>query len=191
VQSQPSSVSDESVTAAAADPLAEIDDIMQQRLAEERLLAEVSARVSADRSEFSVEFSTVCAEQVRPPMEAIIGRLRRNGGGGEIDERPEDLSRRQTHRLTLWMSLEGEVGSPRADRHPYLQLDADVGKRLVAVSEGDMWQGHGGSRSGPIGDRPLSEITSTFVTQEVLAILRRSAPEYPVTAWLGGEPVVR
>jgi hypothetical protein len=40
-----------------------------------------------------------------------------------------------------------------------------------------MWQGHGGSRSGPIGDRPLSEITSTFVTQEVLAILRRSAPE--------------
>jgi len=177
VQTQSSPVPDESVPAAAADPLAEIDAIIQQRLAEERLLAEASAQVGADRSEFSIEFSSVCGEQVRPPMEAIIGRLRRNGGGGVIDERPEDLSRQQTHRLTLWMSLEGEIGSPRPDRHPYFQLDADVGKRLVAVSEGDMWLGQGGNRAGPVGDRPLSEITSTFVTQEVLAILRRSTGE--------------
>jgi hypothetical protein len=41
-------------------------------------------QLATDRSEFSTEFATVFEEQVRPPMEAIIDRLRRNGGDGVI-----------------------------------------------------------------------------------------------------------
>jgi hypothetical protein len=45
---------------------------------------------------------------------------------------------------------------------------------LVTVSEGDMWEGHGGNRSGRVAEWKLSETTATVVTQEALAILRRS-----------------
>jgi hypothetical protein len=157
------------------DPLAEIDRLMQARLDDERRAADDRARLAADRSEFSTDFESVCEAQVRPPMEAIIERLRRNGGGGLITERPEDRSRDYTHRLTLWMSLSGEIaGAPRQDRHPYLQLDADVDKRVVLVSAGDMWEGHGGNHTGRVGEWQLSEIDAALVTEEVLAILRRS-----------------
>jgi hypothetical protein len=175
MQDEPTPVSDVSFSPAGEDPLAEIDRLLQKRRDDQQQVSDRSAELRADRSEFSTEFTQVCEAQVRPPMEAILERLRRNGGGGVIDERPEDLSRHHTHRLTLWMSLSGEIaGSPRQDRHPYLQLDADVDKRVVTVSEGDMWEGHGGSRSGRIGEWQLSEITAALVTQEALAILRRS-----------------
>ena len=158
------------------DPLAEIDSLMQKRVDEERKSTARGAQLLADRSEFSALFDTVCDEQVRPSMEAVIDRLRRNGGGGTIEELPEDEGRHRGHRLTLWMSLEGEIsGSPRQDRHPYLQLDADVDKRTVSVSEGDMWQGSGGNRSGRAAEWHLSEITPQLVTAEAVAILRRSA----------------
>jgi hypothetical protein len=68
-------------------------------------------------------------------------------------------------------------GSPRQDRHPYLQLDADVNKRSVVVSEGDVWQGRGGNRSRKVGEWRLSEITATLVTERALAIVRRSVRE--------------
>jgi len=175
MDSHPTPVVTVSDGAAAEDPLAEIDRLMQERLDDERRAAAVSARLTADRSEFSTEFEKVCEERVRPPMEAILDRLRRNGGGGLIEERPEDLSRNYTHRLTLWMSLSGEIdGTPRPDRHPYLQLDADVDKRLVTVSEGDMWQGHGGHTTGRVGGWQLAEVSASVVTAEALAILRRS-----------------
>lgn len=158
------------------DPLVEIDSLMQKRVDEGRESTARGAQLLADRSEFSSLFNTVCDEKVRPSMEAVVDRLRRNGGGGTIEELPEDESRRRGHRLTLWMSLEGEIsGSPRPDRHPYLQLDADVDKRTVSVSEGDMWQGSGGNRSGRTAEWPLSEITPQLVTAEAIAILRRAA----------------
>jgi hypothetical protein len=160
---------------ASNDPLTEIDQLVQKRIDDERQSTARSAQLLAERSEFSAQFSVVSDQQVRPPMEAIIERLRRNGGGGTIEELPEDQSRRRGHRLTLWMSLEGEIiGSPRQDRHPYLQLDAEVDERSVSVSEGDMWQGRGGNHSGRVAEWRISEITSALVTKEALAVLRRS-----------------
>jgi hypothetical protein len=161
-------------TAAEEDPLAEIDRLMHRRLVEERRVAEESAQRASERSEFSTEFERVCNEQVRPAMTTIIERLQRNGGGGIIVERPEDTSRKYAHRLTLWMSLSGEiVTAPRQDRDLYLQLDADAGTRSVLVSEGDLGQGHGGT-SGRVGEWKLSEITAALVIQEVLEILRQA-----------------
>ncbi|HVA76085.1 MAG TPA: hypothetical protein VNF71_16140 [Acidimicrobiales bacterium] len=163
------------VDEASDDPLAEIDHLMQKRVDEERRSTARSAELLADRVEFSAQFSALCDQQVRPRMEEIIERLRRNGGDGAIEELPEDESLRRGHRLILWMSLDGEIiGTPRQDRHPYLQLDADVDKRSVSVSEGDMWQGHGGNRSGRVGEWRISEITPALVTKEALAVLRRS-----------------
>jgi hypothetical protein len=180
MQTQSAPVADMAVDPAPEDPLAEIDHLLQKRLDDEQRAAARSAQVRTDRSDFSTEFTTVCEQQVRPPMEAILKRLRRNGGGGVIEEGAEDESRHRQHRLTLWMSLSGEIdGSPRQDRHPYLQLDADVDKRSVVVSEGDMWQGHGGNRSGKVGEWRLPDITATLVTQQALAVLRRSVREPP------------
>ncbi|MGA7419333.1 MAG: hypothetical protein WBW80_15160 [Acidimicrobiales bacterium] len=74
------------------------------------------------------------------------------------------------------MSLEGGiVGEPRVDREPYLQLEANVAGRNIEVTEGDMWRGAGGKRSGPVGHWQLSELTKDRVIQELLAIARRSA----------------
>lgn len=164
-----------SASATGGDPLAEIDDLMRTRRDEDQQSAERAAQVVADRSEFADEFVRVCQDQVRPAMEAVIERLRQNGGGGVIEERPENLARSQAHRLTLWMSFSGEiVGTPRPDRHPYLQLDANVAKRAVTVSEGDMWQGRGGGRSGKTGEWQLSDITTAQVTDNILEIIRRA-----------------
>jgi hypothetical protein len=175
MQTQLHADSAELVTTAEDDQLAEIDLLMYKREDDARRRAEQRAQLVTDRSEFWTEFARVCEDKIRPSMEAIIERLRRNGGGGAIVERPENLTMRHDHRVTLWMSLAGEItGTLRVDRLPYLQLDADVQKRSVVVSEGDMWDGHGGNRSGRTGEWQLSEITPGLVTEEALAILRRS-----------------
>lgn len=161
--------------ATGKDPLAAIDQLMRTRREEDRESADRAAQMLADRSEFSDEFAVVCDREVRPAMEAVVERLRHNGGGGVIEERAADLARNQAHRLTLWMSFSGDiVGAPRPDRHPYLQLDATVGKRVVTVSEGDMWQGRGGGRSGKVAEWQLSEITQALVTGTILDIIRRA-----------------
>ena len=166
-------VAEDTVEEPGSDPLAEIDRLMQKRCADAQRSTERSAQLSVDRSRFSTDFASACEHVIRPAMDAVLGRLRRNGGGGVIDERPADRQGK-SHRLVLWMSLEGEVdGAPREDRHPYLRLDADVEKRSVTVSEGDMWQGRGG-RSGKTGEWQLAEITAALVTGEILAVLRRS-----------------
>lgn len=155
--------------------LAEIDDIMQKRLDDERQAAERTARLDSERSKFAAEFAAACDTDIRPSMEAVLARLRSDGGGGVVVEQPEDAAHDHKHRLTLWMSLSGEIsGTPRQDRDPYLQLEAEMDKQRVAVSAGDMWQGHGGNTSGPVGERELSEITPAFVSQEAVAIIRRS-----------------
>lgn len=166
----------EAVPSGGVDPLAEIDQLMQTKLREEQEAADLRAQLQIDRSDFAAEFTTVCDQQVRPAMEAVLERLRRNGGGGVIEERPENIGEHHTHRLTLWMSLRDEItGAPRQNEHPYLQLDAEVGKRSVTVSEGDMWQGHhGAGRSGRFAEWQAAEITAARVTEELLAILRRA-----------------
>jgi hypothetical protein len=161
--------------AAGPDPLGEIDELMDKKRLEEEETAKRSDQLQTDRSDFADEFTRVCQQQARPAMEAVLERLRRNGGGGVIDERPESARQHHTHRLTLWMSFRGEItGAPRQDRHPYLQLDADIDRRLVTVSEGDMWEGQGGNRSGKIAEWQLADVTFGRVTQEVLGIVRRA-----------------
>ncbi len=175
VRTQLPRVTLEATPGSVEDPLAEIDQLMETKLREEEAAADRSAQLRSDRSDFAVEFTRVCEQEVRPAMQTILDRIRRNGGGGVIENRPEDVGQHQNHRLTLWMSFRGEItGTPRQDRHPYLQLDAEVDKRSASVSEGDMWQGQGGNRSGKSAEWQLEEITAARVTQELLAIIRRA-----------------
>jgi hypothetical protein len=74
------------------------------------------------------------------------------------------------------MSLEGAiVGEPRADREPYLQLEADVAGHEVHVFEGDMWRGKGGNRSGRIGTWRLEDLTRDHIVAELVEIAERSS----------------
>lgn len=161
---------------ATGDPLDEIDEIENEWLTRQEEAAAHSRQVAADRAAFADEFTRVLADRVRPAMEAVIERLRKDGGDGVITERPEDMTRLFTHRLTLWMSLHGTIeGAPRQDRHPYLQFDAHPDTKVITMSEGDMWQGKGGQHSGEVGKRQLSDLGPELVDQEVVTILRRAA----------------
>ena len=158
------------------DPLDRIDRLMKLREEESRRSSELNDQLVLDRSQFYRRFSQVCTEGVLPAMATVLERLRLKGGGGLIEERPEDLRLHHTHRITLWMSLEGPIdGSPRQDRHPYLQVDADTERRVVILSEGDMWLGAGGSRSGKVAEVTLDEVTPSFIIEQAVAILERAA----------------
>jgi hypothetical protein len=74
------------------------------------------------------------------------------------------------------MPLAGEiVGAPRVDRCPYSEVEADVAKRRAQVSEGDIWRGGRGRRSGRAAERQLPEITYERAAQELLSIARPAA----------------
>jgi hypothetical protein len=150
------------------------------------LLAAVAQRdrdsedLTADRIEagqkFLDDFATACATEVRPAMDAVLERLRQSGGGGLVEVRSGGEARFRDPRLTLWISLKGEIsGEPRLDRYPYLQFEADVEKRKVQVDEGDMWRGAGGHSSGRAGTWDVAELTRDRVIRELLAIARRAA----------------
>ena len=161
---------------AGADPLSGFDAIVAEVAEKSRESAQRSTRDSDDQGRFLADFLTMCQCEVRPAMQAVLDRLHRAGAGGLIVEDPGTGARVRNPRLTMWMSLEGEIdGGPRPDRHPYLELDADVAGRKVDISEGDMWRGAGGGRSGRTGVWPLAEITHDRVVQELLAIARRAA----------------
>jgi hypothetical protein len=139
-----------------------------------------SDELTADRLEaghkFLEDFAAACAAEVRPAMDAVVSRLQQLGGGGVVEEHTGSEVRFRNPRMTLWMSLKGEiVGEPRLDRYPYLQLEADVERRKVQVDEGDMWRGAGGHSSGRVAAWDVSELTGDLVTKELLAIARRAA----------------
>jgi hypothetical protein len=139
-----------------------------------------SDELTADRLEaghkFLAEFAAACAAEVRPAMDAVASRLRQLGGDGLVEEHTGSEVRFRNPRVTLWMSLKGEiVGEPRLDRYPYLQLEADIERRKVQVDEGDMWRGAGGHSSGRLTAWDVSELTGEQVTKELLAIARRAA----------------
>ena len=135
-----------------------------------------SAQVLEVKQKFLDDFTAVCKREVRPAMEAVLERLRRNGGGGAIQEHPGGEARFRYPSIVLWIALEGEiVGDPRPDRHPYLQLDADTTAHEVHIFEGDMWRGGGKGHSGRTGTWQLPEITRDRVIAELLAIAQRSA----------------
>jgi hypothetical protein len=109
---------------------------------------------------------------IKPAMEQLVQRLRKDGGGGLIWEGGSRTMYRP--RLVLWMSLDGEIiGEPRQDLNPYLQLDADVAHRRIDVWEGDMWQKQGTSRS--TAPWQLIDISTKSVTERAVAILERAA----------------
>jgi hypothetical protein len=158
------------------DPLAGIDLIVADVARRNQEAAERGVHEVDDRDRFLTDFQTACESNVLPAMHAVLDRLKKAGGGGVIEEHRGDEPRFPTPRLTLWMSLEGKIDDvPRPDRHPYLELEADVDRRLVQVSEGDMWLGGGGGRSGRVDALPLSDLTHDHITQELLRIARRSA----------------
>jgi hypothetical protein len=125
----------------------------------------------AERDEFLERFGRLVDTVVLPAMESVLARLRANGGGGRIEQ--DDEERLHRPRVTLWMSMDGEItGSPRQDRHPFMQLDADTPTRRVEVREGDMVNQQGASRAA--APWTLDEITPERVTERIIAILRRA-----------------
>ncbi len=175
------SVPQQDVTADnAADPLVEIESILAALNRRDQESVESASRLLEARQDFLDEFHTVCSTEVRPAMEVVLDRLRKYGGDGLIEEHPGGEARISTPRLTLWMSLQGEIsGAPRLDRHPYLQLDTDVDNRMIRLTEGDNWQGRGANHSGSAGSWKPADVTRELVIAELLAIVRRSAQISP------------
>jgi len=159
-----------------ADPrLEEVDRIMADLGERDRRSAVAAAAVADGVHGFMAEFETMCRREARPAMEAVIERLKSDGGGGLIEEHVGGETRVSTPRLTVWLSLQGDIqGTPRPDRHPYLQLDADAKERNVRVSEGDMWGGSEGGHSGRIDSWEIADVSYDRVLLELIAIIRRT-----------------
>jgi hypothetical protein len=161
-------------TPPAPDLLDEVDDIFEMRSRGLGLSGERRSQVDAQRKAIQEEFSSACAQIIRPAMQAFLERMRHNGGGGLLEERSGVQRAGVAARIRLWMSLSGEIiGRPRRDQHPYLELDLDVVEQRVNLVESDKWKGHG--NSGPVGSWTVSEITGPMVTQSLVDVLRRAA----------------
>jgi hypothetical protein len=154
------------------DPISEIDEILEHWSDRQHQFAEREARAQAEAKRFLEEFKELSQHVIKPAMEQLVQRLRKDGGGGLIWEGGSRTMYRP--RLVLWMSLDGEIiGEPRQDLNPYLQLDADVAHRRIDVWEGDMWQKQGTSRS--TAPWQLIDISTKSVTERAVAILERAA----------------
>jgi hypothetical protein len=154
------------------DSVAEIDQIVGHWTDLRHEGIERQAEAEAERRQFLENFRTISDSVIRPAMQAAVDRLGKDGGGGLIVEREEYPMHRP--RIVLWMSLDGDIaGTPRQDLNPYLQLDADVGRRRIDVWEGDMWEKEGASRATtPL---ELGDVSTESVTKRILDILRRAA----------------
>jgi hypothetical protein len=153
------------------DSVTDIDQIVHHWTVLRQEGVERQAEAEAQRRQFFVDFQTISDSVIRPAMQAAVDRLGEDGGGGLIEEREENLMHRP--RIILWMSLDGDVVAPRQDLNPYLQLDADAGRRRIEVWEGDMWEKEGVSRAGSPWE--LGDVSTKSVTQRILDILRRAA----------------
>jgi hypothetical protein len=151
---------------------AAIDEILDHWAERERKWAEERLELEAERERFLHDFEELSQNTIKPAMEAVVHRLQKDGGGGIVWDGESQTTGRP--RLILWMSLEGEIeGTPRQDRNPYLQLDANVIYRRIDLWEGDMWQKLGTSRA--TSPWQLSEITSESITERIVGILERAA----------------
>ena len=150
----------------------DIDEILEDWSDRQRKLAQKQEEIEAEREKFLQDFKEISQNVIKPAMEAIVQRLQKDGGGGIIWDGESDSMHRP--RLILWLSLKGELtGTPRQDRNPYLQLDADVAHRRIDVWEGDMWEKQGTSRT--TSPWKLSEISSESITERIVGILERAA----------------
>ena len=153
------------------DSLSEIDQILDRWSHLRQESAEEQAHAEVEREHFLQEFRALTSSVIQPTMQMAIERLRKDGGGGLIEEHGPDILHKP--RITLWMSMEGEVaGSPRQDRNPFLQLDADLVHRRIDVWEGDMVENQGTSRA--TSPWALSEVTPENVMEKIVDILRRA-----------------
>lgn len=162
---------DDAHSAVAEDPLREIDQIVGHWSDLRQESADGQAHAEIERAHFLQEFQAITSSVIRPTMDKAIERLRKDGGGGLIEEHALDSLHKP--RVTLWMSMEGEIeGSPRQDLNPFLQLDADLVHRRIDVWEGDMVGNQGTSRAG--SPWALSEVTPENVMERIVDILRRA-----------------
>ncbi len=172
--SQDNSGADTESARPSPDLLHEVDRIFETRAHGLSHSVERQSQIDTENIRLHDEFTSVCATTIRPAMQAFLERLRANGGGGLLEERSGVHGAGVAPRITLWMSLKGElIGRPRRDQHPFLQLDFDAAQHQVVLVEGDMWKGHGAS--GPVGTWSTSEITGSLVTASLLDVLRRAA----------------
>ena len=156
----------------ASDALGEIDDVLDGWSARRRDCRRRQVELEDERQEFIRHAEGLAESMLRPSLQAIAQRLKACGGDGALVERPRDAF--HDLRLTLWMALDRKVAVfDRPDIYPYIRLDVDVPRRRFTVWEGDMWERQGASR--PTDPWELNEITAPFVTERVVAILRRAA----------------
>lgn len=161
---------------ADGEPLGQIGSILAALHHQDEESGATASRALEARRAFLDDFQAACTQEVRPAMQAVLDELRLHGGDGLIEEHPGGEPRVATPRISLWMSLLGPLeGSPRADRHPYLQLDADVDHRLIRVTEGDFREGLETGHSGSAGAWKPGEVTRAAVIRESVDIVRRSA----------------
>jgi hypothetical protein len=148
----------EANVATSEDPLVEIDQIVDHWSHLRQQSVEEQAHAELEREQFLQEFQDITRSVIRPTMARAIERLRKDGGGGLIEEHAPDSLHKL--RVTLWMSMEGEIaGSPRQDLNPFLQLDADLANRRIDVWEGDMVE---------------NQVTPDSVMERIVDILRRA-----------------
>ena len=148
----------------------EIDYLMHSWAERRTSFLTQQAAATAQRHQFIAETNELIDQVVRPTLEAIAERLRADFGRVEV----LPTTQQRPVRVTLWMSLNGEVAVPgRQDLNPYLQLDLDVPNRRFRVWEGDIWQKQGASRSAL--PWRLNEVTMDSVAERVIAILARAS----------------
>ena len=169
---EPAPVGAAGLPAKGQDDLVEVDEALRLWSRRAREFAQRQAAEQADRDQFLADFEDISERVLKPSLQAVIERLRSDGGDGILRESRSDGA--HGPRLTLWMSLEGQISSePLQDRNPFLQLDANVALRRVDVWEGDMWQRQGVSQ--PTRPWRLSEISPATVTERIAGILGRAA----------------
>jgi hypothetical protein len=163
----------------ASGPLAEIDAVLVEMRQNSRLsashLSEREAHERDVRQQFLDDFTSTCEQNVRPVMQEVRERLQRNGGGAIIDGRSGGDGPTPNPRLTMWMSLDGDIlEGPQPDQHPYLRFEADVTRTQVHISESGTRSGAGSDNGDLKLTWQLPEVTRDRVVQELLAILQRS-----------------
>lgn len=152
--------------------LAEIDDVLDAWSDRRRDFRHQQVEAEDERQEFILHAGGLSSSVIRPSLQAIAVRLKACGGDGTLVERPRDAF--HGLRLTLWMALDRKITAlDRPDLYPYIRLDLNVARRRFTVWEGDMWERQGASR--PADPWVLSDISPSFVTERVMAILRRAA----------------
>lgn len=161
----------EQLGAGVSDPIPAIDEILGDRAARRRAAAEADRARERRRELFVSDFEDAVDDVIRPAMEAVIRRLRADGGGGAVIVDPPNVRGRR--RVVLWMSLDGPlVGEPRQDHNPFLQMDADPVHERVDLWEGDLVHREGVSRA--TGSWTLDQITAESVESRAVGILRRA-----------------